>query len=419
MTRFTLPKSGQDWPAIKREMDSKRPDDRPWYDPKMLVGGSYFGGTEVVEVANRAYQEFINYNALYARKAFPSLVAMERELLDSLLELTRAPQAAKASMTSGGTESLLLSVMAARDWASVHRPVSGVPELIVPHAAHPGFDKAAHLMGLRCTRVQSADDYSVDVNAVADAINDNTIMLVGSAPSYPYGVSDDNTALGALALKHNLWFHVDACHGGFILPFAQRLQYAVRPWDFAVDGVTSLSIDVHKLGYANKGVSALLLRDERLHVHQRYHFDAWPAGEYATDGITGSRSAGGLASAWAVARFLGEAGYQTIVADILASRDRLVAGINAIDATFVCGSPEAYLVAYGSDSLNAYAIADGMEARGWVQGRLKLPPAAHLFLDRSHTADVIDEYLSDLREVVDGVRSGAITAAAATAIYAT
>ena len=416
MNTVELPTSGRSWDEIHAMMNAARGDDRPWHHSRMFIGGSYFGGDDVVEVANAAYREYINYNALYAARVFPSLVRYEREVLDMLRAMMGAPAGAGGCLTSGGTESLLLCVHAAHAWARVNRPNAVDPEILVPRAAHPGFDKAAHLMGLRCVRVREALDYRADIAAMAAAITDNTIMMVGSAPSYPFGVTDPIAELAALAVQRGLWMHVDACHGGFILPFARALGFAGPEYDLSVRGVTSMSIDIHKLGYANKGVSALLLREADLETWHRYQFDDWPAGTYTTAAISGSRSGGGVASAWAVMNHLGESGYLRIVGEILAVRGRFVEGIRAIPGLVVRGEPDGYLVVFGADDVDIYAVDEAMEARGWLGGRLKDPPSIHLFLDRGH-ADSADAYLGDLRQVVDEVRAAGTRGRIQDAVY--
>ena len=421
MKRTELPAEGLAPDKVVHAMGEIRADDAPWYGPRRFIGGSYYGGEEVQQVADRASQDYQHYNALYAGKVFPSLVRYEREVVDILLSLLQAPQTASGCVTSGGTESLLLAVKTARDWAAAERrgaqSPEATPEIVVPYAAHPGFDKAAHLLGMRSIRVPEGPGYRADVGAIAQAITSNTVMLAASAPSYPYGVTDPIDELAELARTQQLWLHVDACHGGFVLPFARKLGHAVPAFDFAIPGVTSISVDVHKLGYANKGVSALLLRDHELSEFQHYGFTNWPAGAYRTAAVSGSRSAGGLASAWAVMQFLGEAGYCEIVENIIATREKLVTGIGRIADLQVRGKPDAYLVAFGSDDYDSHAVADGMEDRDWVFNRLRNPPSLHLFLDRSHS-DSVDVFLADLHLVMEEVRSGRRQARPVDAVYA-
>ena len=402
-----LPPHGRNWEKVKAEMKAAQKDDSPWYNERMFIGGSYFGGEDVLEVANEAYQMYINYNALYATKIFPSLVRYESDVVDALLEMMNAPMGASGSITTGGTESLIMAVKTAHAWAHDYLREATQPEIVVPHAAHPAFDKTAHLMGIKAVRIAQSPDFRADIEAMERAINGNTVMLVASAPSYPFGITDPISNIAVLAEKHGLWLHVDACHGGFIFPFARKLGYSIPDYDFAVPGVTSISVDVHKLGYANKGVSALLLRDASLETYQRYTFDDWPAGTYSTQNLMGSRSGGGLASAWAVLNHLGEEGYLERVGKILDIRERFLDGIREIDGLEIWGKPEGYLIAFGSNTFDIFAVDEGMAARGWLGSRLLDPPSIHLFLDMSHAA-IVDDYLSDLAEVIKAVKSGRI-----------
>ena len=416
MPNIQLPPHGHSWEKVRAEMETAQKDDSPWYNERMFIGGSYFGGEDVVAVANEAYQMYINYNALYAPKIFPSLVRYENDIVGTLLEMMNGPMGASGSITTGGTESLIMTMKTAHAWAHDHRPGATTAEIVVPHAAHPAFDKAAHLMGIKVVRMAQSPDFRADVEAMERVINDNTIMLAASAPSYPFGVTDPISEIAALAEKHGVWMHVDACHGGFIFPFARKLGHSIPDYDFAVPGVTSISVDVHKLGYANKGVSALLLRDTSLETYQRYTFEDWPSGTYSTQNLMGSRSGGGLASAWAVLNYLGEEGYLERVGKILDTRERLLDGIRQINRLEIWGAPEAYLIAFGSNTFDIFAVDEGMTERGWLSSRLLDPPAIHLFLDMSH-ASIVDDYLRDLTEVVKAAQFGKIQSREKGALY--
>ena len=371
----------------------------------MFIGGSYFGGEDVLELSNNASRLYQNHNALYAGKMFPSLVAIEKEVVSWCLDLLGAPADAGGSLTSGGTESLLLAVMAARDWARTKKPTPDQPEILIPEAAHPGFDKAAHLMDLKPVRLAQSPQYRANATQLENAVTPNTIMIIGSAPSYPYGITDPICEIAEIAERHRLWCHVDACHGGFILPFSRQLGRTIPDFDFSVAGVTSISVDIHKLGYANKGVSALLLANSDLQKYQQYTFTNWPAGLYTTMGISGSRSAGGLSSAWAVIKHLGTTGYQEIVSEILEARDRLIDGINRINGLHVVGSPDSYLVAIGSDDFDILEIDNLMSDKGWINNQLHKPPAMHLFLDRANAIN-IEYYLNELADTITAYHAG-------------
>lgn len=416
MSKNIMPARGRSWEEVRAQMEQMRKDDLPWYGERMFIGGSYFAGLDVVEVANEAYQTYINYNALYATKVFPSLVRYETDVVGALLEMLNAPEAASGSITTGGTESLIMAVKTAHEWARHHRPKATAPEIVVPHAAHPAFDKAAHMMGIKAVRMTTSPDFRADMEAMASALNDNTIMLAASAPSYPYGVTDPIAEIAALAEKRGLWLHVDACNGGFVFPFARKLGYSIPAYDFAVAGVTSISVDVHKMGYANKGVSTLLLRDASLETYQRYSFEEWPSGLYSTQNMMGSRSGGGLASAWAVLHYLGEKGYLDIVGKVLDVKERFIDGIRAIDGLEIWGEPHAYLIAFGSGTFDIIAVDEGMTERGWLSSRLVDPPSIHLFLDMSHES-IADDYLRDLAKVVEEVKAGKRTSRGKQAVY--
>lgn len=401
---MTFPDSGQTVDEVLCRLRSYVETDTPWHAKKMFIGGSYFGGDDIVNASNQAAAVYQNHNALYAGRVFPGLVQIEQEIISALLGLFKAPPSGTGNLTGGGTESLLLAVMSALNRAkSMGR--KGPFDLIIPEAAHPGFDKAAHLMGANAIRLASSQAFRAHTEQIKASIGSNTVFLAASAPSFPFGVTDRVDELAVIAKESDLWLHVDACHGGFVLPFAQQLGYAIPEFDLSIDGVTSLSVDLHKLGYANKGASALLLADAKNERYQRYTFDDWPGGGYSTAGLMGSRSAGGLASSWAMIQILGQSGYREIVSEILTARDQLVRGINQLEGLSVLGNPDAYLVAFSAAKADIMAVSEGMLARGWVTGHLTRPQAIHLFLDR-HNATAIPEYLSDLGEVLSEVDRG-------------
>ena len=399
-----FPDSGTPSEAVLSALRKGANEDSPWHDRKMFIGGSYFGGQKVLDAANQASAIYQNHNALYAGRAFPNLLNMERDIVSALLDLFGASGSATGNLTGGGTESLLLTVQSALNRARAQGQQAPF-ELVIPEAAHPGFDKAAHLMGAVAKRIVDSRDYRANIDAIRASVGNNTVLLAGSAPSFPFGVTDPIDDMAQVARDHRLWFHVDACHGGFVLPFAKDLGYSVPPFDFTVPGVTSLSVDLHKLGYANKGASALLLSDSNDEDYQRYSFDNWPGGQYSTAGLMGSRSAGGIASAWAMLKILGRAGYCAIVKEILTAREELTGAIEEIDGLYVLGRPDAYLVAFTAENLDIMAISAGMEHRGWVSGHLTKPLAIHLFLDRNN-ANSVPEYISDLQDIIKEVRGG-------------
>jgi len=416
MTDRRFPECGRSWDEVRREMETARQGDLPWRHARIFKP-SYFAGEDIVGVANAAHEMYISDNALYGGSSYPSLGRYETEVVAMLLDLLNAPEGAGGSVTAGGTESNMMAVKTARDWARMHRPQARAPEIVLPRTAHPSFDKAAHMFGVSAIRMAESPGFRADLDGMTAAVNDNTIMLVGSAPPYPYGTTDSIVDLSRLAQRHGLWLHVDACIGGFILPFARQLGRPVPDFDLAVPGVTSISVDIHKFGYANKGVSALLLRDTTHERFQRTTFDAWPSGLYSTPSITGSRSGGAIASAWAVMNYLGRDGYLERVKALLDIRDRIMAGIRSVRELEVWGDPHAYNFAFGSRLLAIEAVADGLVDRKWVVGRALEPPSIQLMINMAHK-DIVDEFLGDLATTVSDVKAGRVVSRGTKAVYA-
>ncbi|MEE9248728.1 MAG: aspartate aminotransferase family protein, partial [Dehalococcoidia bacterium] len=327
--RKAFPKTGLDWADIKEQLSEARKDDVDWRGGK-ITGLVYFAGDDVMQVAQDAYTMFFGENAVYPT-VYPSLAMMESEVIELTLELLHGGESAVGGMSTGGTESIFLALKAARDWSVANRPVEGTPEIVVPRTAHPAFDRAAGYLGMKIVRIPQGPDFRADVNAMAEAITQSTIMLVGSAPQYPHGVIDPIGDLGELAQSRDLWLHVDACVGGFIAPFVRKLGYPIPDFDFAVPGVTSISADIHKNGYSAKGASTVLYCDSEYFRFQGFEFDQWARGRYATSTFTGSRPGGAVASAWAVMHYLGEEGYMRIAQEVMHMREALMEGVNRVD----------------------------------------------------------------------------------------
>jgi glutamate/tyrosine decarboxylase-like PLP-dependent enzyme len=369
----------------------------------------YHDDDELLFVAREAYNIYFSENALGGR-AFPSLVQMEREVIQMSLALFHAPEGADGSFTSGGTESIFLALKTARDQFRAGRPNAGRVKVVLPRTAHPAFDKAAHYLGVDVVRTGIGADLRAELAQIRAAIDEQTIMVVASAPCYPYGVYDPIEGLAEIARETGLWLHVDACLGGFLAPFARDEGYAIPRFDFSIPGVTSLSADLHKYGFSARGASVLMYRSSSLKADQVFQFNNWPRGTYATDGFAGSRPGGAVASAWAVSRYLGRAGYRRLARKTMEAKQRLVQGIGAIPGLEVIRPSELSIVLYRSvdRSVDINAVADCMGERGWFIGRSREPPAIHLALNAVH-APVISEYLADLEDVVRRVRSSGRT----------
>ncbi|MDH4171228.1 MAG: aminotransferase class V-fold PLP-dependent enzyme [Acidimicrobiia bacterium] len=391
------------------DLEAKRSDDVRWADGRAF-GMIYDGGPGVHEAAERAARLYLHENALNT-KAFPSLGRIQSEVVGWTASLLNGDDAAAGFLTSGGTESILCAVKAARERARAERGIDQ-PEMIVAESAHAAFHKGAHLFGLELHKTAVLDDWTADVDAMADHVNDNTVLIVGSAPQYPQGVMDPIPEIAALAASAGANCHVDACMGGFFLPFAERAGRAVPPWDFRVDGVTSISADVHKLGYAPKGVSVILHRNKDLRRYQTFVFDDWLGGFYASPNLQGTRSGLPMAAAWAVMSHLGIDGYVELARTTLDNADRMRSGVRAIDGLTILGDSQYQLVAISADpasdiAIDMFALADALESRGWFHDRQGPPDSLHATVSNSN-AGVIDEYLVALRASVDEVR-GATT----------
>ena len=388
------------------ELSEKRANDVRWEDGRAF-GMVYDGGPGVHEVAERAARLYLHENALNT-KAFPSLASIQSEVVGWTAQLLNGPDTTSGFLTSGGTESILCGVKAARERGRIERGIER-PEMVVAESAHAAFHKGAHLFGIELHKVPVRDDWTADVDAMAAEINDNTVLVVGSAPQYPQGVVDDIPAIAALAAEAGANCHVDGCMGGFVLPFAERLGRDVPPWDFQVDGVTSISADIHKLGYAPKGVSVILHRTKELRRYQTFVFDGWLGGFYASPNLQGTRSGLPMAAAWAVMQHLGIDGYVELTRATLDNADRMRAGIAAIDGIRVLGDGAYHLIALAGDPdasggpIDVFALGDALERRGWFHDRQGPPDSLHSTVSNSNTG-VIDDYLEALAQSVAEVR---------------
>ncbi len=412
----TLPEHGCPRDEVRRRLSLAQTDDiRPV--ERMVAGAQYPAGDDVLDVAKDAFVEFFSTNALLP-SLFPSLATFERDVISMTAHLLHGQQAV-GSITSGGTESILMGVKSARDRARLHHPQIRTPQMVVPVSAHPAFWKAAHYFGLEVVRVPLDDQFQLDMGAYRSAITANTVLLVGSAPSLTLGMVDPIEDLGKLALERNIGLHVDACVGGFFLPFVEKLGVSLPVWDFRVAGVTTISADLHKYGYAAKGASVILSRDAEVFSHQIFRFGGPDRQEdwYVTPGMTGTRPGGAVAAAWAVMMFLGEDGYLRLVKQTLEYLRRWWAAIDAIPGLEVMGRPTMSVFAFTSRSLDIFAIADGLEERGWLLFRDSFPIKAIRFMQSPGHEAYVDKFMADLREVTELVRNGQLTSAGGEARY--
>jgi glutamate/tyrosine decarboxylase-like PLP-dependent enzyme len=389
---------------IVHALEAKRARDARWQDGRTF-GLVYDGGARAHEAAEAAALMFLHENALNTH-AFPSLAEIQSEVVGAVSALLHGPDSAAGFMTSCGTESILMAVKAARERGKAERDITA-PEMVLPESAHAAFHKAAHYFGITVHKTPVRADWRADVDAMAERVNGNTVLVVGSAPQYPQGVIDDIPAITALASSVGASMHVDACMGGLVLPFMEMNGESLPPWDFRVDGVTTISADLHKLGYAPKGASTIIHRTKELRRYQTFVFDDWLGGFYASPNMQGTRPGLPMATAWATMHALGIDGYRELTAQAVSTARAIVAAIRTIDGIRVLGEPEAHLVAMTSDPdaaqpIDVFALGDALLQRGWVLDRQGPPDSLHATVSAGNAA-VVDEYLADLRACADQV----------------
>jgi glutamate/tyrosine decarboxylase-like PLP-dependent enzyme len=397
-----MPDTGTDWDSLRAEMIIRGANDAKWREGKTAVY-VFNAGEDVAKVQKEAYTMYMSENGL-GPLAFPSLKQMEDEVVGMGLSLLHAPEHAAGNITSGGTDSINMAVKASRDYALATKDIAGTPNIVAPYSAHPAFDKAAMMMSLELRRVPVADNLLADVAAMSAACDDNTIMLVGSAPSFPYGLIDPITELGELAEQKNLWLHVDACVGGYIAPFVRMNGGDVPPFDFEISGVRSMSADLHKYGYCAKGASTVLFSDESLRQHMIFDCADWPGGRMVTPTLAGTRPGGAISAAWAVMNYLGVEGYRAKHKLVTNAREAIEKGVIQL-GFHILGKPQLGIVAFSHPTENVFAIYKQMYNRGWFTSLTTVPKALHLMLSPFH-AEVTDTYLKDLQDSLKAVQSG-------------
>ncbi|MFC4909607.1 pyridoxal phosphate-dependent decarboxylase family protein [Actinomadura gamaensis] len=398
--RSALPETGRPAAEVLAELARLREGDLPVRGGKVTAYVYDTGRDAVHDLAATAHRELLEVNCLDPT-AFPSIVALERSVVAAVAERLGGGAATPGVFTSGGTESIMLAVKAARD----ARPVDGRPQLVLPATAHPAFRKAAHYLGVEAVTVPvDPDTYRADPDAVRAALTPRTVLVVCSAPSYPQGVMDPVAEIAAVAAEAGVLCHVDACVGGWVLPWLREARRDVPPFDLSVPGVTSLSCDLHKYGYAPKGASVVLFADEALRRRAYYASAEWPGYTVINATVQSSRSAGPLAAAWATLRALGADGYRELAATATAAADRLREGVAGIPGLRVLGDPAVPLVAVASDdpAVDVFVLADEARARGWFfQPQLSyqgIPPNLHFTLTGVTDVEALLEALAGAAE---------------------
>lgn len=401
-----LPRTGRPREDILAEIAAVHEAESPIWREGYASGAVYHGGAEHIEFLNRVYALHSQSNPLHP-DLWPSTARFEAEIVAMTARMLGAEAAGGTvcgTVTSGGTESLLLAMKTYRDWARATKGITA-PEAVVPVSAHAAFDKAAQYFGIKLIRTPLDESFRADVRAVREAITPNTVVIAGSAPGYPHGVIDPISELAELAAAHGIGCHVDACLGGFVLPWAERLGYPVPPFDFRLNGVTSISADTHKYGYGAKGTSVILYRSRELLHYQYFTAADWPGGLYFSPTIAGSRPGALSAAAWAAMLSMGEEGYLDATRRILEAAGRLKEGIRRIPGLKILGDP-LWVIAVAADDLNIYQVMEEMAGRGWRLNGLHRPPAFHIAVTLRHTAPgVVDRFLADLQAAAEHVRA--------------
>jgi glutamate/tyrosine decarboxylase-like PLP-dependent enzyme len=383
---------------ILEELDGRRGRD-PDVHGARLFGLVYPSGRpDLEELLVEVNRRYLFHNALNPFK-FKELAALETDVVASVAALVnrRATGTAAGVMTSGGTESILMAMLVARGRArarGIERPV-----ILAPRSAHPAYAKAAHYFGMELAHIPLGPDWAADATAAADLAGESTAVVVASAFSYPYGIMDPVTDLAEIAASVGAGCHVDACIGGFVLPFLERVGRAVPPWDFRVPGVTSISVDVHKYGYVPKGASVVLHRDDDWFGHQAFLYDGWGAGLYGSGAMAGARPGAPVACAWAAIRHLGVAGYCAITNGLMGTVAEVRDVVAALDGVDLVGDPIGPVLALQSAEIDLYAVGDVMDGRGWHLNRNTEPRGLHLMLSPAH-GGVATELLADLADAV-------------------
>ncbi|MDP7038781.1 MAG: aspartate aminotransferase family protein [Myxococcota bacterium] len=409
---MNFPQEGKEINTVLALLNDKRTNDAKW-DEGNLFGYVYHVSESIHELINKVYEDFGMTNALNPM-AFPSLQACESEVLSMSASLLGNPDAV-GTITTGGTESICMAMKAARDWARSEKDITK-PNVIVPTTVHPAFQKAGHYFDIEVRVASVGPDFRVSLKEIENQLDDNTMMLVGSAPNFPYGTIDPIEEIGQIALKAKTLFHVDGCLGGFMLPFLKRLEYPLPPFDLSVPGVTSMSADLHKYGYSAKGASAVLYNSRDLRKKQFYVYTEWPGGLYGSPSMTGARGGAPIASAWALLQHLGESGYMKLARHTNEAADQIKKAIDTMDDLYILGKPAMNVFAFGSDTVDVYALCDVLAKKGWVLDKLQKPNALHMMISPIHVKKA-DSFSQDLQAALKTVKEGNIQVEGQAAMY--
>ena len=402
-THQAMPDKGQGSSQILDQLDTFKEHD-PEYKNGKVWSLVYYIDEAHQDFLKESYFKYSCENGLNPT-AFKSLKKFESEIISATANILNGTEEVCGVVTSGGTESCLMAVKTYRDMAKDKRGVKK-PEMIIPESAHVAWYKASEYFGVKIRMVPLKEDLSPDLKKMKKLINRNTVMILGSAPEYPHGTIDPIEEMGALAQKYNIPMHVDACVGGFILPFMEMNGVDIPKWDYQVPGVTSISADIHKYGYAAKGASTITYRNLDYLRYQMFVQPNWSGGVFASSALLGTRPGGAYAAAWATLQYFGIDGYKKLADETWQAVSKLKEGVTAIPELEIMGIPMGPLFAYKSidPSVNIYAVGDQMDAKGWQVNRNQKPNGLHAMVTAQHLK-VVDQYLADLKECVAIVKA--------------
>ncbi|XP_050449057.1 sphingosine-1-phosphate lyase [Cataglyphis hispanica] len=368
-----------------------------------VSGAVYRINNELKQLMGDVYAIASYTNPLHP-DVFPGVCKMEAEVVRIACHLFHGDEETCGTMTTGGTESILLACKTFRDYA---REVKGIknPEIVMPVTAHAAFDKAAQFLNIKIRAVPvHLHNFTVSIQHMRKSITKNTIMLVGSAPNFPYGTMDNIEAISELGVKYNIPVHVDACLGGFLTCFMPDAGYDVPLSDFRLAGVTSLSADTHKYGYAPKGSSIILYRNKMYRHYQYTVTTDWPGGIYGSPTVNGSRAGGIIASCWATLMFFGYNDYVESTKKIIGTTKYIEQNLREIDGIFVFGTPATSVIAIGSHKFHIYRLSEALSAKGWNLNTLQFPCGIHICVTHMHTQPgVADQFLKDIKSELNTI----------------
>jgi sphinganine-1-phosphate aldolase len=423
----SIPAQGRDPQAVYGELkEIAEEEDKKW-ETGLVSGTMYHGGKEHYDFLNRVFSLF-SYVNLIQRDICPSGTKFESEIISMTANMLHGGAAKErnpdddvcGTVTSGGSESIYNALFVYREWARKEKGISE-PEMVVPTTLHPAFFKAGHYMGIKIIPVPVKKNFEADVQAMRDCINVNTIAVAGSAGTYPHGVIDPFEQLSDLAVEHGIGLHVDGCLGGFILPWIEKLGYDIPLFDFRLPGVTSISCDTHKYGYALKGTSVVLYRNKNLLRNQFFSMADWAGGLYASPTVQGSRSGGLSAATWAAMVTMGEEGYLKAARAIMDTSEAIRAGIAGIPEIKILGK-STFLIAIGSEVVDIYHVNDYLSSRGssrgWRMNGCQNPPGFHFCITLRNTLPgVAENFLRDLQDAVNYAKDPPTPMPASGALY--